>query len=169
VRIFLLVAVIGGAALPALAEDAVTSDALISGAASFDGKEVVFIGEAIGDVMARGDHAWVNLSDGANALGVWLPLSLLPRITFLGSYRAKGDTLRVRGVFHRSCPDHGGDMDIHAREVETAATGAPVEHSVHPASLALAGALLAAAGLAFFLWRRREKTLQRDSGDSGAI
>ncbi len=143
------------------AQDTVSSDALISRAASFDGRVIAFSGEVIGDVMPRGDHAWVNISDGANAIGVWLPLSMLPRLSYLGSYRARGDVLLVQGVFHRACPDHGGDMDIHAFSVEAAAPGAPVGHPVRAGSMILAGVLLAAAGGAFVAWRARERHLAR--------
>jgi len=90
---------------------------LIADAAEHDGKTVVFEGEVIGDVMIRGDYAWVNVSDKDYAVGIWMRASDARRISHAGAYRVRGDTVRVRGVFHRSCSEHGGDLDIHAGEV----------------------------------------------------
>ena len=92
----------------------VSSTELINNAKEFDTKAIVYEGEAIGDIMIRGEHAWVNLNDGQNAIGVWLDKSRAVEILYSGSYKFKGDWLEITGVFHRACLEHGGDLDIHA-------------------------------------------------------
>ncbi|MDD5156076.1 MAG: DNA-binding protein [Candidatus Omnitrophica bacterium] len=101
----------------------VSSPELISNAKLYNGKTVVYEGEVIGDVMVRGDYAWVNLNDGFNAIGIWCPKSLTTDIIYKGSYKYRGDRLEVTGVFWRSCPEHGGDLDIHAQAIRKTGTG----------------------------------------------
>jgi hypothetical protein len=108
----------------------ISSTELINNAKEYDGKSVVYAGEAIGDVMARGDFVWVNINDGENAIGVWLDKELAREIQFTGSYRAKGDLLEITGVFHRSCIQHGGDMDIHAQEIRKISPGRVVSEEL---------------------------------------
>ena len=51
----------------------VTLSELIENAEEYDGKTILFKGEAIGDPLKRGDHTWVNVSDGNNsAVGVYM-------------------------------------------------------------------------------------------------
>jgi hypothetical protein len=91
----------------------VSSSELIDKAKEYDGKTVVYQGEVIGEVMVRGENAWINLNDGKNALGVWAKKDLTREIANAGSYKTIGDLIEVEGVFHRSCLEHGGDLDIH--------------------------------------------------------
>ena len=53
--------------------EAVSSTALIDQAAEYDGREVVYQGEAIGEVMRRKNGAWVNINDGEASIGIWMP------------------------------------------------------------------------------------------------
>lgn len=96
---------------------AIPSTKLINNARDFDGKNVFYRGEAIGEVMARGEYAWVNLNDGENAVGIWVNRNLVKNISFMGGYGAKGDTWEVEGKFHRACVVHGGDLDIHVQSL----------------------------------------------------
>jgi hypothetical protein len=102
---------------------AVSSGELINKAKDYDNQTVIYQGEVIGDVMARGEYAWVNLNDGKNALGIWVKKGLVGEIANAGSYKAIGDTIEVSGVFHRSCPEHGGDLDIHAQSLRVVKSG----------------------------------------------
>ncbi|MFH0877032.1 MAG: DNA-binding protein [Candidatus Omnitrophota bacterium] len=113
---FLFFAATFGAAR--VAEAAVPSKQLLENAGSFDGHPVEYIGEAIGEILKRDDYAWVSLHDGENAVSIWLPTPLAERIEFLGNYKTSGDNVYVKGIFHRSCAEHGGAMDIHAMETE---------------------------------------------------
>jgi hypothetical protein len=101
----------------------ISSTELINKAGQYDGKNVVYAGEVIGDVMERGDFAWVNVNDGENAIGIWLNKELAGEIRFTGSYHARGDRLEITGIFNRGCIQHGGDMDIHAQTVRTISPG----------------------------------------------
>ncbi len=103
--------------------ETVSSADLINKAKDYDGKTVVYQGEVIGEVMARGEYAWVNLNDGKNALGIWMKINLVGQIANAGSYKAIGDTVEVAGVFHRSCLVHGGDLDIHAQSLRLVKSG----------------------------------------------
>lgn len=96
---------------------------LINKAKNYDGKVVVYTGEAIGDVMIRGDFAWVNVNDGENAIGIWMDKELAQKIKFTGSFQSKGDRLEITGTFQRNCTKHGGDLDIHAQEIRTISHG----------------------------------------------
>ena len=101
----------------------VSSTELINQARLYDGKTVVYEGEVIGDIMVRGDYAWVNLHDGTNAIGIWVPKGLIKDITYEGSYKSRGDWIEITGIFHRACPQHGGDLDIHCQGIRKISSG----------------------------------------------
>jgi hypothetical protein len=96
---------------------------LINNAKQFDGMTVKYQGEVIGDIMVRGAHAWLSVNDGPAALGVWTEKGIVSQIRYIGGYRIKGDIVEVVGIFHRSCPEHGGDLDIHAVSLLNIASG----------------------------------------------
>ena len=96
------------------AQEAISSTELIQSPQEYDQKEVVYEGEVIGEIMHRRQGVWVNINDGQNSIGVWLPPELTTVIEHRGSYKAKGDILQVKGIFNRACGQHGGDLDIHA-------------------------------------------------------
>ena len=128
------------------AQTTVTSTELIERAKELNGKEVSYQGEAIGEAMARGEHFWINVNDGNNAIGVWAPDNFLSVISFTGGYTAKGDWLEVRGVFNRACKMHGGDVDIHALALIKAREGKAVTHRLargkHTVIVILLGAFI---------------------------
>jgi hypothetical protein len=130
---------------------------LIAKAKELDGRQVEFVGEAIGEPMRRGDHVWLNLLDSQGAVGIWANRSEVPTIRYFGSAAARGDTLKVRGIFHRSCPEHGGDLDIHALALQVVAQGELRQETLHAGRMALAAGFLLSAGVAFLLWRQRQK------------
>jgi hypothetical protein len=102
---------------------AVTSDDLINNAKDYDKKEVVYSGEVIGDIMKRGENTWINVSDGTNAIGIWITTEEAKVIKYAGKYSFTGDTVKVTGIFNRACPEHGGDLDIHASKLEVVKLG----------------------------------------------
>ncbi|MBM3248568.1 MAG: DNA-binding protein [Candidatus Omnitrophica bacterium] len=108
-----------------------TSQELIERAKEYDGKTISYLGEAIGDVMYRGDFAWVNVNDGSNAIGIWVKKDLAEKITLTGSYKFIGDTILVEGRFNRSCLEHGGDLDIHANSLTIIKNGSKVEEKIN--------------------------------------
>lgn len=108
----------------------VTSTQLIEEAKAYDTKEIIYTGEVIGDIMQRGDHSWVNISDGSNAIGVWILSDLVRDIKFTGRYKVKGDTVKVTGIFYRACKEHGGDMDIHASDIKILKQGYKISEAI---------------------------------------
>lgn len=109
----------------------VTSTELIINARQYDGKEVVYSGEVIGEVMRRGGNAWANINDGNNAIGVWLDNGMAENIGFTGSYKSKGDFVEITGVFNRACQEHGGDLDIHARSLRKLSSGRALTENIN--------------------------------------
>lgn len=101
----------------------IDSNTLINNAFKYDRKMVEFQGEAIGEIMKRGDFAWVNIHDGQNAIGIFMKYEDAKKIRYLGRYRVKGDIVLVKGIFNRACKEHGGDLDIHAKQVEIVKRG----------------------------------------------
>ena len=101
----------------------ISSTEFIKNAKFYDGKLVVYEGEVIGDVMKRGENAWINVNDGTNAVGVWIKASFIKDINYTGSYKSSGDRVEVVGVFNRSCIEHGGDLDIHAQSLRKINSG----------------------------------------------
>src|SRR3989344_9579410 len=75
---------------------------LIKNAKEFDGQTVIIKGEVIGDIMARGNSAWLNIEDKEWAMGVWLPKLTSQIISFKGDYKHKGDIVEVKGKFLRA-------------------------------------------------------------------
>jgi len=132
----------------ALAQE-ISSKELIKNAKLYDGKTVVYKGEVIGDVMVRGGFAWVNAYDGINAIGIWVPLAFTREIVYTGSYKAKGDIIEVTGIFNRACPEHGGDLDIHAQALRKLASGRVVRETLNPSKVKQALILL---GVLFLVW-----------------
>jgi hypothetical protein len=138
-----------------------SSTELINKAKEYDGKSVVYAGEAIGDVMVRGDFVWVNLNDGENAIGVWLDKELAKEIKYTGSYQAKGDRLEVTGVFHRVCIQHGGDMDIHAQNIRKISPGKLVEEKLDTVKRNFTFILLGILFLVLIFVRRQGSRLNK--------
>ena len=119
------------------------STELITWAKHYDGKTVQFEGEVIGEIMIRGQYAWINLNDGLNAIGVWVDRTLLNAQLIAGSYKSKGAWIEVRGIFSRTCLQHSGDLDIHAQSLTVKQDGyvIPEKAELQKGSFAL-GALL---------------------------
>lgn len=157
------VAVAGPAVVPSANPNDPGSAELVERPAEYDGASVDFIGEAVGDVMVRGENAWIHLNDDAymyenveqgaplggfnSGMPVWLAAELAEGIERVGDHSNEGDRVRVRGTFNAACAEHGGDMDIHATDLEVVAPGHRAPDPVHPLKpiWALALAVIAAA------------------------
>lgn len=171
-------------AMPALAEEkTISSSDLVEKCRLYNGQEVVFQGEVIGDVMVRGDNAWISLNDdsysadsveeGSKLKGynsgqsVWCKASQVKSIEHKGDYRHSGDIMRVRGVFNRACPEHGGDMDIHASQVKLVKRGHEIPHPFDLPRAVVALFLGILSGSLFLVnkffgqreWQKREQPL----------
>lgn len=121
---------------------AVDSTTLIEQSKKYDKRPIEFTGEVIGDVMIRGNFAWINVNDDPYSLGrkgnkgynsgqsIWVASEMAKKIKHSGGYFWYGDRIRVRGVFNRVCRTHGGDMDIHASSLKIISRGKPIKRSI---------------------------------------
>lgn len=112
------------------AQSTVSLNDLVENGKSFDGKAVVVQGEALGEALERGAYSWVNISDPTNVMGIWMKNDDAKKIAIFGDYKHKGDILKISGVFHRACKEHGGDMDIHSTTVEVVESGHQITEEV---------------------------------------
>jgi len=133
----------------AVFSQSLSSSELINNAKEYDGKLIAYSGEVIGDVMLRQEFAWVNINDGQNALGCWITAAMAKEIKFTGNYKFRGDRLEVIGIFHRTCLEHGGDLDIHARALVKIIDGRIVNENLNSDKLNLSLILL---GALFLIW-----------------
>lgn len=153
---------------PAQSPNEPSSGGLVEEPKRWDGKEVEFRGEVVGDRMMRGDGAWLHLNDDAYmyenveegaALGgynsgmpVWFEDgSLTDDVKILGDYKHEGDIVRVRGEFHAACSQHGGDMDIHAIDLTVVEDGRRAQDPVKPWKIAVGFMLTGLAGVLYFV------------------
>jgi hypothetical protein len=135
----------------------ISSSELINNAKQYDGKTVVYEGEVIGDVMVRGDYAWINVNDTKNAIGIWINQSLTKEIAFVGNYKTRGDWIEVTGTFQRACLQHGGDLDIHALGIRKISQGRQIRERLNPGKRNQAIALLVILGLVWILTLLKRK------------
>ena len=136
---------------------------LIENAKALDNKEVTVQGEAIGEMMNRGEYSWVNINDNTNAIGIWMKTSDAKQITNFGDYKHKGDTVRITGIFHRACEEHGGEADIHCEAIGISAKGNMIAEQISSAKLIVAAVLVPIAALLFFFYYRkvRKSTIEQ--------
>jgi len=122
-----------------------TINELIENGKRLDMNIVVLEAEAIGEVLERGDYAWVNVNDKTNAIGIWVTKEDASQLEYFGDYHHIGDQVRIIGQFHQACTEHGGEMDIHATAFTIVASGYDVEHPVSQSKLYITAGLLAIA------------------------
>jgi len=134
---------------------------LIDNAKSYDEKTVTVQGEAIGDIMKRGDFGWVNIMDKTGTIGIWAESSALEKIKYKGDYKHIGDTIMVKGIFNRSCNEHGGDTDIHAEELTVLSVGKVVRREIDQRKLIWLAVLIAVfcviVLLKYYIAREKQK------------
>lgn len=103
---------------PASAAPRTAADVVALGSAP-SGQVVEFAGEAIGEpIRASEGEVWVNVLSGGLALGVVMRSADAEAISHFGRYQRVGDTVRVTGVYNVGCDTHGGDVDVHAMDVD---------------------------------------------------
>jgi hypothetical protein len=137
-----------------------SSTEIIEQAKDLNGKTIVYQGEIIGDIMQRDDHLWINVSDGINAIGVWLTVAQASGLSMAGRYGTRGDIVEITGLFSHACPEHGGDYDIHAQSVQKIKAGYPIEHPVNPWIVLSSLSLLIAAVIVLLIYRQQNNPLK---------
>ena len=139
--------------------ESIGSNDLIDRAKDYDGQTVVYEGEVVGDILYRGDYAWLAVFDGNNTIGCYVTAEQAKQVSVVGGYGKSGDTIRIEGIFHRACAEHGGDLDIHSVSIRVLTVGETVAVSHSKLVTILACALpLPAAGLLLLVWKRRAKS-----------
>lgn len=154
----------------------VTSTAVLTCPFGFDGLRVRYLGEVVGDVLARDGGSWVLMNDDSYGLGdgpltaggtprgtnsglsVWLPDPLDELADEPGRPGRRGDVLEVTGTVHRADPRDGGGLTIRVTEVAVRAEAATIDEPVHWRQVT-AAVLLGALALAV-LWRERQRRNQ---------
>jgi hypothetical protein len=161
IAVMILILVIGFSSI-CYAEDITNFNDLIENGKALDGKTVTINGEAIGDMMKRGDYSWLNISDGSNAIGIWGETSIINKVTTLGNYKQKGDMVEIQGEFHRACSEHGGDMDIHITNLSVIEKGRkvsqPIDYNKVKILSLLSLAALFTSTIYYKLLNKRKKT-----------
>lgn len=142
----------------------------------YDGFEVTYVGEVVGEVLHRDGGAWVQVNDDDYALttgplighreragfntglSVWLEGDLADRIEQPGRAAVRGDVVLLRGTILRADPDDGGGITLRAHTMETLAGPLEIDPPLHTVQLVVAVILsLAAVGATLFARWRRER------------
>lgn len=152
--IIFVASIIPGIAFAAVQD--ITSTDYIEQAKALDGQEISYTGEVVGDIMKSGDHTWLNISDGSNAIGVWVEKDDMDGIDLAGRYNVHGDTVNIIGIFNRACPEHGGDLDIHAHSTAVIQKGYATPHMVEPIKVILSAFLLCAVAVLTIIFLKRK-------------
>lgn len=155
---------------PVPSPNQVSSSALVEEPGAYDGGEITFTGEAIGEAMERGDMVWLHLNDDAyyqlnseegtplggynSGMAIWIPRRLTDEIEHYGDHSNAGDIIRVTGMFNAACAEHGGDMDIHAESLAEVTPGRRVREPLDRDKALWAVSLAALAAAVFFIDRR---------------
>lgn len=144
----------------------------------YDGMTVRVEGEAVGDIMRRGEYAWLTLNDDDYVhdsdaalmevhsynigIGVWLPMQEASKIGYLGRYGVRGDRIEITGVFNASCDVHGGEVDIHAEKLTVLHEGYEMYESIDTWKLYAAPfAFLFMMSSLFFIYRKRSREIDK--------
>lgn len=157
-----------------------SSTQLVEKNKQYNGQTVTFTGEAIGEVMVRGDYAWIHLNDDAymeanveegaklggynSGMAIWVPSALTKQIDTYGDYKHEGSIVQVTGTFNAACKEHGGDMDIHATSVTMIRPGHVVDDPVPAWKAALAAAMVLLAGGLYWFERRTRSRITPHRG-----
>lgn len=139
------------------ASDITEINTLIEDASKLDNKVLTIQGEVIGEVMERGDYAWINVNDGTNAIGVFVNKNDISKIEFCGDYKHKGDIVKITGTFYNACKEHGGEFDIHCSNIEIVKKGQVVKEEISHIKIMATSILLIIAIIILIIYIRLQK------------
>lgn len=141
---------------------------------AYDGLEVTFVGEVVGELLPRRGGAWAQVNDDAYALttgpvvghreragfntglSVWLPEDLAARIQQPGRPALRGDVVLLTATVLRTDPADGGGITLRATTLETLAEPLELEPPLHVLQVVVAAALTLVA-IASSLWAYRRR------------
>lgn len=130
---------------------------LIKNSHKFDNQTITIKAEVILEVLERGDYAWINVNDGSNAIGVYLPIEMVKELDVFGDYDHKGDVVLIEGLFSRNCDEHGGEIDIHATKLTIVEEGYVVKHDLSTWKFVGAFISFSLSIIALIVYRRTRK------------
>jgi hypothetical protein len=143
---------------------------------AYDGLEVTYVGEVVGELLPREGGAWAQVNDDSYALetgpvvghrertgfntgmAVWLEEDLADRIEAAGRPALRGDVVLLRGTLLRADPEDGGGITLRATELETLAEPMAVEPPLHRIQVVVA-LVLSLLALSATVWARRRRRL----------
>lgn len=137
-----------------LAQEGADIGALLAAPDRYAGQVVSAQGEVLGDVLWRGEYAWVNVGDVSGAIGVWVAAAQVQAISHVGRHGVTGDWVQVTGRFG-AWTDLGGDLAIKADQLTVLRHGHDNPRQVQTWRLVLALGLAVLAGALAWVWRRR--------------
>ncbi|MCS7179754.1 MAG: hypothetical protein NZ891_00150 [bacterium] len=140
-------------------EKIIKIDELYERGEKYDNKEVIIVGEAIGDIMGQGNEKWVNIKDEFKdiAIGVVISKQDIEKIKNLGKYRVKGDIVKIYGTYNMKCTKHMGERDIHALRIEIIKRGEILPSEVKLSKIIISFFLLTITVTMMFLSHKRAK------------
>ncbi len=106
----------------------ITLQSLVEEPDKYNQKMVFLQAEAIGEPLTTDTGIWLNLgSDGYNVAVFLEEKEMLKKINYWGSYKEKGDIVRVKGIFYKNCPIHN-QRGIHLVDLSIEKQGEEREH-----------------------------------------
>ena len=108
----------------AVAGEVVSLKEVLSNPDYYHNKEITFIGEVVGEPLDDNGNTWINVLDGNYHIGVYIDninfrYPLVEDIKHFGTFKTKGDIVKIKGIFHKNCPMHSSrDVHIYSLHVE---------------------------------------------------
>lgn len=118
---------------------------LIKESAAWDGQIVTVSGEVVGVPVKVDRGVWVNILEGKRAIGIFCARSAVELLQYFGDYNYTGDVIEVTGKFNAHCPEHRGELDIHAESIKVEKCGYKRAHRQDRRKVKLAVICLIAA------------------------
>jgi hypothetical protein len=152
--------------------DRISSSQVTACPLAYDGLEVTFVGEVVGELLPRRGGVWAKVNDDAYALevgpvighreragfnegmSVWIPDGLHAAIEEPGRPGVRGDVVLVQGTVLRADPDDGGGTTLRAEQVSVLEGPVHVEAPLHRAQIVVA-TVLALLAIGAVVWSRR--------------
>ncbi|HIE36030.1 MAG TPA: hypothetical protein EYP89_02205 [Candidatus Omnitrophica bacterium] len=104
----------------------------------FDKKTIEIKGEVIGEPILGKEGSWINISDEGFSLGVFIGnKNFFKKITYWGSYKTKGDVIKLKGTFFKNCPLHF-EQDFHLKDLKVVKNGFRKKEKISPFKVKLA-------------------------------
>lgn len=136
---------------------------LVSVNRALNDNQVSFDGEAVGDIVRADDgHMWVNAMGAAKSvIGVYATNEQAALVNETGDYHTKGSTLKITGTYHIACPEHQGELDVHASNIEVTANGTPTTHRISSMRSQVALVFCFAAGIILVIFMLSRSYLKK--------